>query len=95
MFGVFLVVHGAGVHFKWYQHYRYFDIVTHFLGGLALSAFIKIAAIALFLMVIWEIIEMLLVVKGKKNFKETFPNKLRDLLLGSAGYFMGLYFFGA
>ena len=95
VFLVFLAIHVIGVLLKWYEKLRYFDVLTHFLGGISLSIFIKNFTLAFFLILTWEVVEMALVVPGKKKFREDLPNKLRDLFFGIAGYLIGIYWLGA
>jgi hypothetical protein len=60
-------------------------MITHFLGGGVLGSFLGDFAIVFFLLVIWEIIEINLIRKDSENFREEWPNKLRDLLMGTLG----------
>jgi hypothetical protein len=87
---IFLLVHGIASWRKWYYKKPEIDMLTHFLGGLALSAFLKDMQIAFALIVAWEILEVLLIKEGKKAFREKPLNKLRDVAMGMIGYIVGL-----
>jgi len=88
--GIFLVAHGIASWKKWYDKKPSVDTITHFLGGLAVSAFIKDWAVAIALIVGWEFLEMLLVSKHWRAFRESPINKVRDVLMGLLGYFIGV-----
>lgn len=89
---VFLIVHGV-VHFKgWYYDYERVDMLTHFLGGLALGAFLKDYEIAIALFVGWEFFEMLLVRESRDSFKEDPLNKISDVFFGVIGFAFGFEF---
>lgn len=83
---VFLAVHCIASWKKWYYKRPEIDTITHFLGGLAVGAFIKDWAIAMALIIGWEFLEMLLVSRHWKAFRETPWNKVRDFLLGVLGF---------
>ncbi len=85
---VFLVVHFTSDYFKLYQKTTYIDIVTHFIGGLALGFFIKDFTFAFVLLIAWEALEVLLIRRGSEKFKETWQNKVRDLFAGFAGWLL-------
>ncbi len=87
---IFLLVHGIASWQKWYYKKPEIDMLTHFLGGLALSAFLKDLQTALALIVAWEILEVLLIKEGKKAFREKPLNKLRDVAIGMIGYIVGV-----
>ncbi|MBN2067081.1 MAG: hypothetical protein JW744_01290 [Candidatus Diapherotrites archaeon] len=87
---IFLVVHGLASWRKWYFTRPEIDTITHFFGGLAVSAFIKDWITAIALIVGWEVLEAVLVRKNRANFREKPLNKLRDVLFGLLGYFIGV-----
>jgi hypothetical protein len=89
---VFLFVQGLAHWRKWYYRYQRIDMLTHFLGGLALGAFLKDFEAAIALIVAWEFLEMLLVRENRKAFREKPLNKASDLFLGVLGYTFGLEF---
>jgi len=88
--GVFLLAHGIASWKKWYNSRPSIDTITHFLGGLALSAWVKDWSIAFALIVGWEFFEMLLINKHWRAFRETPLNKIRDVLMGLLGYLIGV-----
>ena len=94
VFAVFVTAHVIGSHYKLYQKGSNFDMLTHFLGGLCLSFFIKNSVLAIFLLIGWELIETNLTKPTSNVFRETLTNKLRDLAVGMAGFLLGLYIFG-
>jgi len=87
---VFLVVHGFASWKKLYYTKPNIDMITHFLGGLAVSAFIKDWYIAIALIIGWDILEMLLVNKRWKMFRESPMNKARDIAIGTLGFLLGV-----
>ena len=87
---IFLIAHGIAAWKKWYYKRPSVDTITHFLGGLALSAWIKDWSVALALILGWEFLEMLLVSKNWRAFREKPLNKIRDVLMGLLGYFIGV-----
>jgi len=87
---IFLAVHLVAHVKGWYYTRPSIDTITHFLGGLALSAFVKDWATAIALIVGWEILEMLLVNKRWHAFRETPLNKARDILIGLLGFVIGV-----
>ena len=87
---IFLLVHGIASWRKWYYKKPEIDMLTHFLGGLALSAFLKDLHTAFALIVAWEILETLLIKENKKAFREKPLNKLRDVAIGMIGYVVGV-----
>ena len=88
--GLFLFAHGLAFYKGWYQKRPSVDTITHFLGGLFLSAWVKDWLVALALILCWEFLEMLLVNKRWRAFRETPINKVRDVLFGLLGYFIGV-----
>ena len=88
--GIFLLAHGIAAKMGWYHRKPSVDTITHFLGGLAVSAFIKDWTVAFALIIGWEVLEMLLVSEHWKAFRETPLNKARDILMGLFGYFIGV-----
>ena len=88
--GVFLAVHAAAYLRGWYYSKPEIDMITHFLGGLAVSAFVKDWGIAIALIIGWDIFEMLLVNKRWKAFRESPANKIRDIAIGLLGYMLGV-----
>jgi len=64
-------------------------MITHFLGGLVLGAFVKDWQIAIALIVGWEVLETLLITGHRRAFRENPLNKLSDLFFGIMGYFFG------
>ncbi len=87
---IFLLAHGIAAWRKWYYSKPSVDTITHFLGGLAVGAFIKDWSVAIALILGWEFLEMLLVSKNWKAFREKPLNKVRDVLMGLLGYFIGV-----
>jgi len=87
---VFLLAHGFASWKKWYYTKPEIDMITHFLGGLAVSAFIKDWYIAIALIIGWDILEMLLVNKRWKMFRESPMNKARDIAIGTLGFLLGV-----
>ncbi len=87
---IFLLAHGIAAWKKWYYSKPSVDTITHFLGGLAVGAFIKDWSVAIALILGWEFLEMLLVSKNWKEFREKPLNKVRDVLIGLLGYFIGV-----
>ena len=87
---IFLTAHGIAAWKKWYYKKPSVDTITHFLGGLALSAWIKDWGIAIALIVGWEFLEMLLVSKHWNAFREKPLNKVRDVLIGLLGFVIGV-----
>jgi uncharacterized membrane protein AbrB (regulator of aidB expression) len=80
-------------HFKqWYYSKPDIDMITHFLGGLAVSAFIKDLGVAIALILCWELLEMALVNKRWKAFREKPLNKARDFVFGLLGFLIGVDF---
>ncbi|MDP6670506.1 MAG: hypothetical protein QGI60_01680 [archaeon] len=89
---VFLIVHGVA-HFKgWYYTPERVDMLTHFLGGLALGGFLKDYEIAVPIIFGWEFFEMLLVRESRAAFKENPFNKISDLFFGILGFAFGFEF---
>jgi len=86
---IFLAVHLVANWKKWYYTRQGIDMITHFLGGLVLGAFIRDSAVAVALILGWEFLEMALVSKHWHAFRETPANKIRDVLLGLLGYVIG------
>ena len=86
---IFLGVHFIASYKKWYYSRPDIDTISHFLGGLTLGAFIQDMGIAIALILIWEFIEMALVNRRWRAFRETPLNKIRDVLLGLLGYVIG------
>lgn len=89
---VFLAVHVLAHVKGWYYSRPSIDTITHFLGGLALSAFVKDWTVAIALIIGWEVLEMLLVNKRWHAFRETPLNKARDILMGLLGFIIGIDF---
>lgn len=89
---IFLAAHGLATWKKWYYRKPSVDTITHFLGGLAVSAWIKDWTVAIALILGWEFLEAVLVSKNWKAFRETPLNKVRDVLIGLLGYFIGVDF---
>jgi hypothetical protein len=88
--GIFLAAHGLAAKMGWYHKKPSVDTITHFLGGLAVSAWIKDWSIAIALIIGWEFLEMMLVSKHWRAFRESPLNKARDVLMGLFGYFIGV-----
>ncbi len=89
---VFLFVQGLAHRGRWYYRYQRIDMLTHFLGGLVVGAFLKDFEIAIVLIVAWEILEMLLVRENREAFRERPLNKISDLFFGILGYYFGFDF---
>jgi len=87
---IFLATHAISSWKKWYYKRPQIDMITHFLGGLAVGAFIKDWAIAIALIFAWEFLEMLIVSRHWRAFRETPWNKIRDVLFGLLGYFIAV-----
>jgi hypothetical protein len=83
---VFAIVHLTAVIMEWYNTYPDVDVITHFLGGMALGILVKNVALAVALILLWEVIEIVLSRPWKKEFNETLPNKVRDVIIGFAGW---------
>ena len=88
--GIFLITHFTAFYKKWYYTNPHIDTITHFLGGLAVGAFIKDWAIAIALIIAWEFLEMLMVSKYWLAFRETPINKVQDVLFGLLGFFIAV-----
>ncbi|MBI5553825.1 MAG: hypothetical protein HY917_03735 [Candidatus Diapherotrites archaeon] len=86
---VFIVLQVLANHFKWYQKHKDFDVGMHFLGGLALAYFISDWVQALFLILLWEAVEIALIRKQSAQFRETWKNKVQDIIVGFAGFLIG------
>ncbi len=87
---VFLVVHGLASWKKWYYSRPEIDMLTHFLGGLALGAFVKDWSVGFALIIAWEALEVLLIRENRRAFREHPLNKARDVLIGSLGFLFGV-----
>jgi len=92
LIAAFIAIHCAANKYNWYQNFPYVDIVTHFLGGLILGMFVKELVLGLGLVFLWELFEALLVKESRDKFKESPMNKLRDVLIGLAGFLIGVDF---
>ena len=90
--GIFLLAHGLASWKKWYYSRPSIDTITHFLGGLALSAWVKDWWIAIAIIFGWEFLEIVLVSRHWQAFRETPMNKIRDVLMGLLGFFIGVDF---
>ncbi len=90
---VFLITHFTAFYKKWYYTRPQIDTITHFLGGLAVGAFIKDWSIAIALIIVWEFLEMLMVSKYWRAFRETPFNKVQDALFGLLGFFIAVNVF--
>ena len=77
----------------WYYKYASVDVLTHFLGGLTLGAFLKDHTIAVGLIFLWELLEAVLSRPEKLKFKESAWNKARDVLSSLLGYLIGFFYF--
>lgn len=89
---LFLCIHGLASWRKWYYRRPEIDVLTHFLGGASLGVFIKEAPLGLGLIFLWELFEALLVKEGRRKFRESPMNKVRDLLAGLLGFLVGVEF---
>jgi hypothetical protein len=87
---LFLLVHGLASYYRWYEKRPAIDMITHFLGGLFLGVWIKVWLVAFALIIGWEFLEMCLVTKYWKAFRETPINKVFDVLFGLLGYFIAV-----
>ena len=87
---VFLIAHFAAFYKKWYYKRPQIDTITHFLGGLAVGAFVKDWGVAIALIVGWELLEILMVSKYWNAFRETPLNKVQDGLFGLLGFFIAV-----
>ena len=83
---IFVIAHLTAVIMKWYETYPDVDVITHFLGGMALGVLVKDVTIAIFVIIVWEIIEIILSRPGIPTFNEKLPNKVRDGIIGFAGW---------
>ena len=86
--GIFLITHFTAFYKKWYYTRPHIDTITHFLGGLTVGAFIKDWSIAIALIIAWEFLEMLMISKYWRAFRETPINKIQDVLGGFLGFFI-------
>ncbi len=87
---IFLVAHSIAAWKKWYYKKPSVDTITHLLGGLALSAWVKDWAVAIAIIIGWEFLEMALVSKHWHAFREKPLNKVRDVLMGLLGFAFGV-----
>ncbi len=90
---IFLIVHIVAHYKNWYYKYERIDMLTHFLGGLALGAFIKSYEVSIALIIAWEAMEHLLITEKRQAFREDPLNKLSDLFFGILGFIFGFDFF--
>ncbi len=90
---LFIIVHSVAHTKGWYYRFPRVDMLTHFIGGLVVGAFIKDFEIAIALIVVWEFIEMVLVSQRSSQFKEDPLNKLSDVFFGFVGFVFGFEFF--
>ncbi len=85
---IFLAAHLLASWRKWYYSRPSVDKITHFLGGLALGAWVPDWTVAIALILGWEFFEMMLVNKKWKAFRESPINKITDVLFGLLGFFV-------
>lgn len=90
---IFLTVHLFASERGWYYKHTSVDVITHFLGGLTLGAFLKELPIAFGLIFLWELLEAALSKPDKLRFKESPLNKARDILSSTLGYLIGFFYF--
>jgi len=69
-----------------YEKYPSVDMLTHFLGGLALGALVKDFVLAVSIILIWEALEIVLIKPGKPTYRETLENKIRDGIITLVGW---------
>jgi hypothetical protein len=93
LLAIFIIVQAMAHWRRWYYRYQRIDMLTHFLGGLVVGAFLKDFEIAIALIFAWEAVETLLVRENREAFRENPLNKISDLFFGFLGFYFGFEFF--